>query len=106
MGKWKYYEFKGKQYTLAQLCQMFEVSTHRVYSKMRFDKMDIFEAIKDITPFKYKEQLKLHKEYPNKSTETIEDNILGTEMICSHFGCNKKLSLTEKLCGNKCLEHQ
>lgn len=25
--------------------------------------------------------------------------------ICSHFGCNKKLSLVEQLSGSKCLQH-
>lgn len=26
--------------------------------------------------------------------------------ICSYFGCAKELTLQEKLCGDKCMEHQ
>lgn len=27
-------------------------------------------------------------------------------IVCAWNGCNKHLSLTEKLCGNMCLQHQ
>jgi len=26
-------------------------------------------------------------------------------VVCSHFGCNKQLSLTESMCGSKCAAH-
>lgn len=38
-------------------------------------------------------------------TITNEDKI-DSVTYCSHFGCGKKLSLPETLCGDKCTEHQ
>ena len=29
----------------------------------------------------------------------------STPVICRHFGCGKKLSLSEQLCGNECTQH-
>jgi hypothetical protein len=34
-----------------------------------------------------------------------EDHMKIPEAYCSHFGCSKILSLTEKLCGDKCSKH-
>ncbi len=39
--------------------------------------------------------------------EPIDERILPiSEICCSHFGCPIILSMTEKLFGNKCIEHQ
>lgn len=39
-------------------------------------------------------------------TETDERMVSIEDEVCAEFGCNKKLSRTEKLFGEKCIEHQ
>lgn len=34
-----------------------------------------------------------------------EDSLVIKDYVCDFFGCNKILSITEKLCGRKCIEH-
>lgn len=35
----------------------------------------------------------------------INENECDFDQYCSVFGCGEKLSLTEKLCGNGCINH-
>lgn len=36
----------------------------------------------------------------------IDENILEIEPVyCDHFGCGKRLTLQETLCGNRCTGH-
>lgn len=39
---------------------------------------------------------------PEKAKWKDEDDVV----YCAHFGCGVKLTLEEKLCGNKCIAHQ
>lgn len=50
-----------------------------------------------------KKQMKmgLHDD-PEKAKWKDEDDVV----YCAHFGCGVKLTLEEKLCGNKCIAHQ
>lgn len=41
----------------------------------------------------------------NFKIEETEFSVPDGSIICSAFGCNKKLSLPEQLCGDKCISH-
>lgn len=45
-------------------------------------------------------------EQVHKYPETIPMHVVPEPRTCSHFGCGKTLSLTEALCGDRCIDHQ
>lgn len=38
--------------------------------------------------------------------EPIDENATLTKVYCRYFGCGKRLSLIENLCGDKCSDHK
>lgn len=97
----------GKYYSVNKACEMYGIKRSRVYDFIRFGKMNPITALLIATKETYKfDPLMSREELKEISAETIEENIIIVDKICSKFGCPNVLSRTEKLCGSKCLKHQ
>lgn len=49
--------------------------------------------------------VKVEKLNFRKAEPVIERDLEPTEICCSFFGCGKKLTREEKLCGDRCVSH-
>jgi len=52
------------------------------------------------------EYLKWDIERKRNEITATNENDLEQEPYCSFFGCGKRLSLVESLCGDRCIRHE
>jgi hypothetical protein len=111
----KKYNYKGKDYNREELYKLFNISSSKVYDVQKKYKIGLLDSIEFIQmegmsklgrpeggSFKTFEEKYVPKF--NKSLRYIinEDEIEIKETICATFGCKNKLSMTEKLYGDRC----
>ena len=107
------YRYEGKDLTREELYKVFGMRPAKVYDiikKYQVGLLEALEILKAIGMNKYGGRNSVLKTIDEKyiykvdriKTETNESEIEITETICSTFGCNNKLSMTEKLYGDRC----
>lgn len=109
----KKYYYKGEMHTLAIWASKNGISLTTLYNRLKKQKLSLHEAINK----KYKDKkppVAFSVEgyvYRIATTTTSDDSVTNERLIklkdeiCSHFGCSRKLTITEKLYGNKCFKH-
>lgn len=89
------------------LIQKQVIETKRKYTltvKRRAPMINL-KKVHDIDPIAYATYKFDHSPVVYKEDGTLEERIKTGPVYCVFFGCGKRLSLNEKLCGERCIDH-